>query len=191
MIVSNFTSVIRYFKRFLHSRWQQKAHILVIALLAGLARFASLCFPYRWYRGVLGPISPGVDYCSITTPEKIALAYRSGRLIENVCEKVPWQARCLVQTMVFCVYARHYKIPYTVLLGAAKAASSSNATLTLSSTTDSSTTELDAQLNAFPSDDPSAWMAHAWVRVAGIVAIGEGEGDLNAFKILASHRYLC
>ena len=119
----------------------------------------------------------------MATPQQVAIAYRAGRLIQNICDKLPWEATCLVQSMVFVVYARYYRLPYVLCLGMAKKDDKSTSPI--------SEPEKKIQIVGVDQGESSAsdWLAHAWTLV-GPVAV-TGGGDLKKFRVLFRHCYRC
>lgn len=179
--------LLQLIEKFVSSRWQQKLHIIIVISLAGLVRFAILYLPYKSYRWILGNRWMEGDFCSVVTKRQLQIAYRCGHFIERACKKLPWKALCLVQSIVFAIYARYYKLPYVLRTGMAKAD-----TLALSSSS-----KMEQAANAIVSLDNNdqfsnpteGWLAHAWVQVGPLTVVGGG--DLSDFKRLAMYSYYC
>ncbi len=171
------------------TKWRQKFHVIAVVLLAAWARFCILFVPYKWYRNVLGQRSDPADVCPLASPEQIMMAKRCGQFIERICDKLPWEAKCLVQAMVFSVYARFYKIPYVLQVGMAKANRQASETAVPSAVISAGQAIAGSKADQETNQNKEApqWLAHAWVQVGPWVVTGGDDGGLKEFTILSSY----
>ena len=154
-------SFFQIIKQILNTRVVQIFNYLLVVMLSIVSALTISCLPYRWFERWLGEYRPKASICALATLEQSAYANQLGRFIHRVCEKMPWEAKCLVQAMVFSVYARFHQIPYVIYTGMSK---------------------LDEPR------DGMMWTAHAWVKVDRYVVLGGAESEIS-FKVLANYFY--
>jgi len=103
--------------KFVLSRNSQKAHLIFVILTSLVARLTTLLLPFRLYRKWLGYHHKNLEFCVIANSNKRQLAIKCGIFVERICNKVPWEAKCLVKVMVMRVYCTIYKIPWVIHIG--------------------------------------------------------------------------
>lgn len=144
-------------RKFFRASGVNKRHIVFVVLASAWFRFAQVCLPFRWVSHQLGTQQGKVQFCTIVTATQLHRAIKTGHFIENVCNRTPWKAECMIKAQILRRYLDRYQIPYVLHLGLAKKKESPEGKL----------------------------LAHAWVNVGPYAVVG-GEGH-QQFAIISSY----
>lgn len=152
--VAYLTDVLR---KFIRSSRLNKKHILFVVALSAVIRFGQVFLPSRWLFRWMGIHKGQVELCTLATDAQIYRARKTGQFIENICDRTPWEAKCLVKAIILRYYLDREDIPYVLYVGMAKGEAQSDTT----------------------------FLAHAWMTVGRSAVVG-WEGH-KRFVILSSY----
>lgn len=96
---------------------RQKLWFVVLFPLSGLVRAMVLAVPFPRYARVLGARRGNEQLLVLAEPQSEQLAWRIGRIIEQVARFTPWESKCLVQAILARLMCRYYRLPYVLHLG--------------------------------------------------------------------------
>lgn len=152
-----FTNSFDVLKKYKRSSNTNKKHILFVVIASAWFRFAQVCLPFRWVSHHLGAHKGKTQFCTVVTRIQLQRAIKTGRFIENVCNRTPWKAECMVKAQILKMYLDRYDIPHVLHIGLAKDRSDSKEEL----------------------------LGHAWVNV-GPYAVSGGSGH-EKFTVVSSY----
>lgn len=141
---NSLTRLPYYFKRFFQSRATNQLHIVIVTIKAIYYRLCIIILPRKVVYSWLGVYQKKAHFCTVVSPESLRKAQQLGRFVENLCNRLPINASCLVQSLIIRRYLDDDNIPYLIHVGLAK--KSNNKQMQLS--------------------------AHAWVCVGPLVVTG-------------------
>ena len=98
-----------------------------------------------------------IELCTLAMPNQVYRARKTGRFIDNVCDRTPWQAKCLVRAVILRFYLERYQIPYVLHLGVARGGE----------------------------DVDEPFLIHAWITVGRHAVVG-GEGH-RAYTVIGTY----
>jgi len=147
-------------KKFFGTTATNKKHAVFVAFMSGFIRFGTIYLPFKWMSPYLGEHRKKTELDLLASPGQELRAWKTGNFIERVCEKMPWEAKCLVRAYILRYYLDRYKIPYVIHFGMAKGDENSDKPL----------------------------LAHAWVKV-GRYTVAGGDGHLPPadFVVIATY----
>lgn len=147
------------FLKFVRTTPTNKKHVIVVSILSAFFRFASLFLPFKWFSSLLGSHKGKTELCVTATPRQELRAWKTGNFIEKICERMPWEAKCLVRAYILRLYLDHDHIPYIVHIGLAKS----------------------------EKDPKNPLLAHAWVTVGRYtVSGGDGPAIPKGFTVIGT-----
>ncbi len=147
------------FLKFVRTTRTNKKHVIFVGIMSAFFRFATLFLPFKWFSPLLGPHKGKTEFCTIATPQQESRAWKTGNFIEKICEKMPWEAKCLVRAYILRYYLDRYKIPYVLHVGLAKG----------------------------DKDSDKPLLAHAWVTVGRYtVSGGDGPAPPKDFTVIGT-----
>jgi len=156
IISSSLNNLLKFFR----TSKTNKKHVIYVTLLSAFYRFATLHLPFKWISPHLGVHKGKTELSLLTTPRQELRAWKTGNFVEKVCDKMPWEAKCLIKAYVLRIYLDRYKIPYVLHLGLAKGDENSDKPL----------------------------LAHTWVTVGRYtVAGGDGHQPPANFTVIGTY----
>ena len=104
----------KYFKR----PFTEQALYLEAAFWLGMSRLAILILPFRWIAPLLGTHMAVSNEHRAATDKKTEISV--SRAILTMSRHLPWECKCLAQSMSGKMMLRRRQIPSTLYLGVAK-----------------------------------------------------------------------
>lgn len=142
---------------------RQKLWFVLLFPLSGLCRCMILTLPFARYAWLLGERRGNDQLLLLAQPQAEQLAWRIGRIIEQVGRFTPWESKCLVQAILARAMCRWYGLPYVLHLGVAR-----------------------------NQDIGNPLQAHAWVSVGRWVIVGrDGHKAFTIVSTYVAPRILC
>jgi hypothetical protein len=97
---------------------RKKGLTLWILMLSAFYRLCILLIPMKY-------LSRGFGHKGQESEEEVSFEYRRiafwiGERVERVCDKTPWQSKCLVKALIAQQLLKRKKIPTTLYLGMGK-----------------------------------------------------------------------
>ncbi len=114
------TKLHRLLTNFLNLSNEQKAWIIPLYLLSGLAWLATKLMYYRRMGPLLGIPYRNTELVVLADDAQKQRAWRLGKLVTALCKYTPWPSKCLVQAMVTRFALCCYGIPHVMYIGICK-----------------------------------------------------------------------
>lgn len=104
-------------RTFLRLPLRQKLWFVLLYPLSGMVRAMILAVPFARYARLLGERRGNDQLLMLVEPRAEQMAWRIGRIIEQVARFTPWESKCLVQAILARLMCRYYRLPYVLHLG--------------------------------------------------------------------------
>ena len=105
------------FRTFLVLPLREKIWFVLLLPVSGLIRGLLVVFPFQCLVGVLGHRFGNREFRLIVSDQQRIIAWRIGRIIQQVERFAPWEVKCFSQALMARLMCGVYGVPYVVHLG--------------------------------------------------------------------------